>query len=40
MVIDISDNNHWEWLVMKESLVEFDNPKKFFTLGDLVELFK
>lgn len=36
LVIDISDNDHWELLVMKDNVVEFDKPKKFFTLSDLM----
>lgn len=35
LAIDISDNDHWELLVMKDNVVEFDKPKKFFTLSDL-----
>ena len=36
LAIDISDNDHWELLVMKDNVVEFDKPKKFFTLSDLM----
>lgn len=36
LAIDISDNDHWELLVMKDNVVEFDKPKKFFTLSDMM----
>lgn len=35
LAIDISDKAKWELLVMKENLVQFDDPKKFFRFEEL-----
>lgn len=35
LAIDISDARAWGLLVMKENLVKFDDPEKFFSLSDL-----
>ena len=38
IAIDISDPARWELLVMKDNLIEFNDPAKFFTLSDLYSI--
>jgi hypothetical protein len=35
LAIDVSDDTRWELLIMRENLVDFDDPSKYFTLADL-----
>lgn len=38
LAVDVSEEKLWNLLVMKANLVEFDKPKKFFTLEDLIRI--
>ena len=38
VAIDISDPNRWELLIMKDNIIEFDDPTKFFTLTELTTI--
>ena len=35
LAIDVSDDVKWELLIMKENLVKFDEPERFFRLAEL-----
>ncbi len=35
IAIDVSNQETWDLLIMKENLVKFDDTKKFFTLSEL-----